>query len=173
MTTSVDNPNVILDAARIRRSVQRIARQIHEDFHSADQLVLVAVDGQGTVLADRIAEELIAISDGNVLSSVLSIHKDEPLQHEISMSPDVGEQLRGATVVVVDDVLNSGRTLLYAVRHILGFAPRCVAACVLVDRIHRRFPIRADYVGLSLSTTFQSHITVKLSGDEEDVALLS
>ena len=171
MNSSADSPTVILDAARIRRSVQRIARQIHEDFHNADQLVLVAIAGQGTVLADRIAAELIEISDGHVLSTVLTMHKDEPLDHDISIAPDLGAQLKGATVVVVDDVLNSGRTLLYAVRYLLGYSPRTVAACVLVDRIHRRFPIRADYVGLSLSTTLQSHITVKLSGD--DVALLS
>ncbi|MDG2426189.1 MAG: phosphoribosyltransferase family protein [Flavobacteriales bacterium] len=167
-----EQPTVILDAARIRRSVQRIARQIHEDHHLSDHLVIVGIDGQGTVLADRIASELISITKGNVRSLVLSLHKDDPLNHAISLSED-GATLEGAAVVVVDDVLNSGRTLLYGVRHLLGFSPRSVAACVLVDRIHRRFPIRADYVGKSLSTTFKSHITVRLAGGNKDVALLS
>ena len=73
------------------------------------------------------------------------------------------EEIQSKVVVIVDDVLNSGKTLIYAVKHILDSGPKGVYTTVLVDRIHRSFPVRADYCGLSLSTHLNEHISVKLS----------
>ena len=74
-------------------------------------------------------------------------------------------------VVLVDDVLNSGKTLVYALAHILKGDPKSVKTVTLVDRRHRKFPIKADYVGMTLSTTIQEHISVRFSGDETKVVL--
>ena len=168
---------VILDAERIQRCVQRIARQILEDHHEAQRIVVAAIDGQGKVLANRIATELSAIEAPEHKMCIIQMDKDAPLDHPLSMVDETGapfdtEWIRESVVIVVDDVLNSGRTLLHGVAHILPGRPRHVSTCVLVDRIHRRFPVRADYVGQSLSTNLKAHIAVQLSGPGPDVALL-
>ena len=168
---------VILDAERIARCIQRIARQILEDHHAAQRLVIAAIDGQGKVLAARIAGALSEMDAPQTLSCIIQMDKDAPLDHPISLVDQAGDpfdsaQMNEAVVIVVDDVLNSGRTLLYGVAHILPARPRHVGTCVLVDRIHRRFPVRADYVGQSLSTNLKAHIAVELSGPGPDVALL-
>ncbi len=174
---STTSSAVILDAERIQRCVQRIARQILEDHHQAARIVVTAIDGQGTVLGERIAAELMSIEAPETHSCILRMNKDAPLDHEMSLLDTAGnpfdmKTMEEAVVIVVDDVLNSGRTLLYGIAHILPARPRHVGACVLVDRIHRRFPVRADYVGQSLSTNLKAHISVELSGPGPDVALL-
>lgn len=168
---------VILNAQRIERCIQRIARQILEDHHAAPLIAIAAIDGQGTVMARRIVDALEAISENAVSGFTVSLDKDAPLDHPITVTDRHGsdfaaESLDGATIIVVDDVLNSGRTLLHAVAHLLPFRPRHIAMCVLVDRIHRRFPVRADYVGMSLSTNLKAHIDVRLSGPGPDEAVL-
>lgn len=168
---------VILDAQRIERCIQRIARQILEDHHTAPLIAIAAIDGQGTVMAKRLVDALDAISGQVVQGFTVTLDKDTPLDHPISVTDRHGaafpaESLDGATIIVVDDVLNSGRTLLHAVAHLLPFRPRYIATCVLVDRIHRRFPVRADYVGMSLSTNLKAHIDVRLSGPGPDEAVL-
>ena len=169
--------SVILDAQRIERCIQRIARQILEDHHAAPLIAIAAIDGQGTVMARRIVDALEAISENAVSGFTVSLDKDAPLDHPIAVTDRHGGDfaagsLDGATIIVVDDVLNSGRTLLHAVAHLLPFRPRHIAMCVLVDRIHRRFPVRADYVGMSLSTNLKAHIDVRLSGPGPDEAVL-
>ncbi len=169
---------VILDAERINRCVQRIARQILEDHHGAGRIVVAAIEGQGRVLAGRIVNELSSISKAETHSCIIRMDKDAPLDHPMELvstdnGPFDGANIRGAVTIVVDDVLNSGRTLLHGVAFILPFRPHHVGTCVLVDRIHRRFPVRADYVGQSLSTNLKSHIAVELSGPGPDAALLT
>lgn len=176
-TTNTSGETVILDAQRIERCIQRIARQLLEDHHEAARLVISAIDGQGTVLADRIAIALRSITENEVLRCTLILDKDAPLDHPVRVADVKGADfdlslLNGSVVIVVDDVLNSGRTLLHAVAHMLPSRPGHVGTCVLVDRIHRRFPVRADYVGKSLSTNLKSHIDVRLSGTGVDEAVL-
>ena len=176
-TESPAAPTVILDAERIQRCVQRIARHILEDHHGATRLVVAAIDGQGTVLAQRITAELKQIDAPETHACVIEMDKDAPLDHPMGVvdadgAPFDQSIMKEAVVIVVDDVLNSGRTLLYGLAHILPARPRHVGICVLVDRIHRRFPVRADYVGQSLSTNLKAHIDVQLSGPGPDVALL-
>ena len=168
---------VILDAQRIERCIQRIARQILEDHHAAPRIAITAIDGQGTVMARRLVDALEGISEVPVLGFTVTMDKDAPLDHPITLTDRHGNDfdrtiLQGATIIVVDDVLNSGRTLLHAVDTLLQTRPRGIAACVLVDRIHRRFPVRADYVGMSLSTNLKAHIDVRLSGPGPDEAVL-
>lgn len=176
-TTNPSGETVILDVQRIERCIQRIARQLLEDHHEAERIVISAIDGQGTVLAERIAIALRAIAQNDVLRCTLILDKDAPLDHPVRLADeqnnpfDVG-LMQGSVVIVVDDVLNSGRTLLHAVAHLLPSRPEHVGTCVLVDRIHRRFPIRADYVGKSLSTNLKAHIDVRLSGPGVDEAVL-
>lgn len=175
--STIQGEAVILNAQRIERCIQRIARQLLEDHHSAERVVISAIDGQGTVLAKRIAEALRSISKHEVVRCTLVLDKDAPLDHPVRIVDENNNDfdtplIQGSVAVVVDDVLNSGRTLLHAVAHLLPFRPHHVGTCVLVDRIHRRFPVRADYVGKSLSTNLKAHIDVRLSGPCVDEAVL-
>ena len=151
---STSGETVILDAERIERCIQRIARQILEDHH-APLIAITAIDSPGTVIR-RIVDALEAISQTPVQGFTVTLDKEAPLDHPIAVADRHGAAdasvLDGATIIVVDDVLNSGRTLLHAVATLLPHRPQYIATCVLVDRIHRRFPVQADYVGQSLST---------------------
>ena len=91
---------------------------------------------------------------------------DQPVQTDIN--PD---QLKNATLILIDDVQNSGRTLAYALRHFLQYPVHAVQTCVLIDRRHNFFPVKADYIGLSLSTTLQEHVQVEVNGTEVTVLL--
>jgi len=91
----------------------------------------------------------------------LALDKDKPLEAPVKLSTDLAS-LRGRTVVLVDDVLMSGRTLMYAAAHLVTVPLKRLTTVVLVDRRHRSYPIRADIVGLTLSTTTQEHISVEL-----------
>jgi pyrimidine operon attenuation protein/uracil phosphoribosyltransferase len=81
------------------------------------------------------------------------------------------EMLKNAVVVLVDDVQNSGRTMMYAIKYFLQFEVQSIQTCVLVDRGHNRFPVHSDFVGLSLSTTLQEHVSVEFTENDAEVYL--
>ena len=101
----------------------------------------------------------------------LVINKEQPFSNDISVSLGV-DDYKEKVVILIDDVLNSGKTMIYGVKHFLNVPLKKLNTAVLLDRQHNRFPIKADYVGTSLSTTIQEHITVELN-ETESVAYLS
>ena len=163
----------ILESEQIERKLQRIARQIIEEFHTEDVLHLITIAGNGEPVGKRIGEIIEAVGGLQVQASVLTLNKSNPLEGDIAFSV-ASETLSGQSVVVLDDVLNSGKTLMYAVHHILSAGPKRVATAVLIDRIHRSFPVRADFCGLTLSTNLKEHIEViiKASASASDAATL-
>jgi len=154
----------ILTALQIQQKIERIAHQLYEDHSEEKELIFVGVEQRGAALARRIAALMGKISDISIRYYSIELDKDHPLDAPVVFDVEV-EDVEGRTVVLVDDVLNSGRTLMYAVRHILQAEVKSLATVVLVDRRHRRYPIRADYAGLTLSTTLQEHIAVELNDD--------
>ncbi|MCC5924729.1 MAG: phosphoribosyltransferase, partial [Crocinitomicaceae bacterium] len=122
--------------------------------------------GNGSVLAKRLAEQVISISACDILIGEVAVFKAEPQSQEVSLSLSY-EQLRNKIVILIDDVLNSGATMQYALVKILGQPVKSIKTVALVDRKHRRFPIRCDYVGLTLSTTLQDRIEVEMKAGEE------
>jgi pyrimidine operon attenuation protein/uracil phosphoribosyltransferase len=161
--------NKILNSDQIQRKLQRIARELLEAHHCEKELVLVGIDGQGLEMASRLNDILKSISKLNTRFEMIKLNKKAPLNSEIVCSFS-GEDLKDKVVIVIDDVLYSGKTLIYAVKHILDSDPREVYTTVLVDRIHRSFPIRADYCGLSLSTHLKENITVKLNNAGQNIS---
>lgn len=163
----------ILESDQIERKLQRIARQIIEEFHTEAILHLITIAGNGEPVGKRIGEIIEAIGGLQVQSSVLTLNKTKPLAGNIALSVP-SESLAGQSVIVLDDVLNSGKTLMYAVHHILSAGPKRVATAVLIDRIHRSFPVRADFCGLTLSTNLKEHIEVSIeaSASASDAATL-
>lgn len=163
----------ILEASQIERKLQRIARQIAEEFLHSEEIHLVTIAGNGVQVGIRLSTILQEICDMPITASIITLNKNAPLEQAIQLSIAL-EDLADQDVVIVDDVLNSGKTLMYAVHHILSVGPRRVATAVLVDRIHRSFPVRADFCGLSLSTNLKEHIDVTISSEpsEKDEAVL-
>lgn len=162
----------ILDARAIHRKIVRIAFEIWEDNYDEAELVIAGIghDDEGYALAERLTEELRRIADKPVHLTSINLDKAHPTSKpiETGLTPDI---VNGRTVVIVDDVANSGRTLLYAIKPLLDMAPRKIRVAVLVDRRHKAYPISADYVGTSLSTTLHEHIDVVLQGEDPGVFL--
>tara|TARA_B100000767_G_C19471280_1_gene412212 strand:+ start:75 stop:590 length:516 start_codon:yes stop_codon:yes gene_type:complete len=154
--------NKILDSDQIQRKLQRIAREFIEAHHTEKELILIGIEGQGLEMASRLLQIVKSISQVNVRLEKIKLNKKAPLHSEIVSSFSQAD-LHDKVVIVIDDVLYSGKTLIYAVKHILESDPKGVYTTVLVDRIHRSFPIRADYFGLTLSTHLKENISVNLS----------
>lgn len=154
------NRTVILDKERINLKLQRMAFEIWENYSKETSVTLIGVEGSGVKVAQSLAERLKKISPLEVNVLTVQLNKRSPLSKEIL----IDEDLTGRAIVVVDDVANSGKTLLYALTPILKYEPKKVMIAVLVDRRHKSFPITPDIVGHSVSTTLQEHIEVETEG---------
>lgn len=154
----------ILDPWKVRQTIRRLAHQVLEDHYREEQIAIVGVHGIGAEIARLLEEEFAAICDIPFVCYQINLNKDEPLTEPIEFEGNLN-QLNNGAVLLVDDVLNSGKTLSYAVAYLLDHAPRSLKTVVLVDRIHRRFPIRADYYGMRLSTNIKEHVRVVAEAD--------
>ncbi|HQX99480.1 MAG TPA: phosphoribosyltransferase family protein [Flavobacteriales bacterium] len=152
---------IVLDHDRVQRKLQRIAHQLHEENWEEQGIVLVGISPRGTTIAKRLADRLTQGTDLGVELVELELDKDAPLQVPPSLSVEA-DRLHDRVVVLVDDVLMSGRTLMHAASYLIQVPLKKLTTVVLVDRRHRTYPIRVDIVGLSLSTTLQEHISVEL-----------
>ena len=150
------NTPEILGAEAIAHKVQRLAWELYDRHSKAEQLYVVGIQGNGYWLAQQLVAKLNAISDIKIELMELALDKNDPKPADMQI-----DLPSGAHVALVDDVLNSGRTLLWAVIKLMEFHPQQLSTTVLVDRSHKRYPVKADIKGLSLSTTLQE--TVKLN----------
>ncbi len=154
------NSTVILKEEKIDQKIKRMAYQIYEKFADESEIVVVGIREKGALLAEKIADELRSFAEPKITLESLKLKKGElKAEPEISFSK---KDLDGKVVALVDDVLNSGITLIHAASHLLDANIKELTTIVLVDRRHRKFPIRADIVGMTLSTTLQEHIEVDL-----------
>jgi pyrimidine operon attenuation protein/uracil phosphoribosyltransferase len=162
----------VLDQLQIDQKINRIAYHIYEDHCDEKELIIAGIADRGFVLATLISDKLKSISDMKVSLVAMHINKENPTDTavEIPLKPT---EFRNKVVILVDDVLNSGKTLIYGARHFLVVPLKRLSTAVLVDRRHRRFPIRADYVGLSLATTMKEHISVEFNKKGKSAVYLS
>lgn len=160
----------ILNAAQIEQKINRLAYQILENTFEESAINIGGIQGNGYHLAERLAA--IIQLHGKVKTEVfeIQINKDEPWAAPVTLSIDK-DQLKNSFIILVDDVLNSGKTMQYALIEFLRFPTKAIRTVTLVDRTHRRFPIRADYAGLSLSTTLREHVHVDLTPGKEKAFL--
>jgi pyrimidine operon attenuation protein/uracil phosphoribosyltransferase len=129
------------------------------------------VAGRGSDVAKRLHQKLSAInSEITVRLESIQLNKDKPLQEDIQCTAEI-KSMKGKYVVLIDDVLNSGKTLIYASRFLLDADLKGLAIATLIDRYHRKFPIRPDYVGLTLSTNLREHVSVDFTKGKEAVYL--
>lgn len=164
----------VMSGADVTRALRRIAHEIVERNRGTDDVVLVGIRTRGAPLAERLAEHLEEIEDRAIPVGVLDIgmyRDDIDSRPRTPLGPtDVPVSINGKTVVLVDDVLYTGRTIRAALDALadLGRAAR-VQLAVVVDRGHRQLPIRADFVGKNLPTAVAEHVTVKVAQiDGED-----
>ena len=160
---------LVLDKTQIEQKINRIAYQIFEDNFEEKEIFIAGIAPSGFVLAEKIVQAIENISPLKVHLLKINMDKENPLSKEIQL-PISPNALKNKSIILVDDVLNSGKTLIYSMRPFLDIDVKKIRTVVLVNRNHKRFPIAADYVGISLATTMQEHITVKL-GDKESVYL--
>lgn len=159
----------ILTAKQIQQKVRRIASQLYETNFDEKALVLAGVAGEGYELARRLARELQQIAPFAVSLVRIDIDKSQTAQPPINLpATDYTDRV----VVLIDDVLYSGRTLAFSLQPFLSVAVRKIQVAVLVNRNHPRYPIAADFIGLELATTLNEHVDVILSDpDQEGVYL--
>jgi len=152
--------NVILDNEQITQKIKRIAYQIYEINCIESEIVIAGITGNGFQLAIRIKENLEMISPLKITLCEVKIDKKIPL-NKISTSIPL-ESLKDLSVILVDDVLSTGRTLIYGVAHFLQVPLKQLKTAVLINRNHKKYPVKADFKGLSLSTTSQEHISIEI-----------
>ena len=158
---------LVLNAQQISQKIQRMAWQIYEQNHEEKNIIVAGIDKRGFVLAERIAKTLENISETEVKLLSVKLDKENPLETPIQVYE---EDFANQTVVLVDDVLNSGKTMMYGAQYFIQKPLKKLMTAVLIDRNYKRFPVKADVVGLSLSTTMQEHVSVEL-GNKEAVYL--
>lgn len=151
--------NQILSQSKVDQIIRRIAYQIHENNMNED-VILVGVDPGGKKLADQINRNLEEIKGTLATCISISLDKENPLNSDIIIS-GATEDLNGRTIILCDDVLNSGRTLAYSLTKLLTLGVKKVETAVLVLRTHGKFPIYANYKGYELSTTINEMVEVK------------
>lgn len=156
--------NIILTHQEINHKIKRIAYQIYETFVDTDELVLAGIAPNGYVFAEKIAQELQSIS--NLKISLCEVYMDKDKPETVITTSIPKEAYADKGLILVDDVLNSGTTLIYAVRHFLDVPLKKFKTAVLVDRNHKKYPVKADFKGISLSTSLLEHVHVVF--DEKD-----
>lgn len=162
----------ILDTVQIRQKINRLAFEVYENNFDAKELLVVGIDGNGYKVALQLAEKITEISKLKVKIGKICLDKTKPWVGEPAV--DFKEKdFVNKNVILVDDVLNSGKTLMYAVKLFLDKPVKKITTVILVDRSHSRFPVKADFVGLTLSTNLQEHIEADFSKKNKEAVYLT
>jgi pyrimidine operon attenuation protein/uracil phosphoribosyltransferase len=162
--------NRILSHQQIQHKVRRIAYQIYESNVEESEIVLAGIDGGGLNFAKKIQKVLQQITTAHIVLCKVSMNKKNPILSGVSTSiPE--EDYANKSVVLIDDVLNSGTTLIYGVHHFLRVPLKQLKTAVLVNRNHKKYPVKADYKGISLSTSLQEHVHVQFEAKNDSVFL--
>ncbi|HRH66610.1 MAG TPA: phosphoribosyltransferase family protein [Bacteroidia bacterium] len=151
----------LLTAKQCEQRINRIAYQVYEDNAGETEIVVAGIRSSGFDIAEMLSNVLKKIAPFNVLLIDVRLDKHSQTMTEVQI-PLSGDRLQGKVIILVDDVLNSGKTMMHALKPFLAADIKKIRTAVLVDRNHRRYPIAADYAGLSLATTLQEHVTVEI-----------
>ncbi len=158
----------ILADRQIRQKIRRIAIEILERNYGEPEIILAGLNNNGLGFAQLLLTELLPLApaDMSITLTRIRLNPANPVEYDPYIEMPA-EALRNKNIILVDDVANTGRTIFYAVQPLLKVVPKQVEVAVLVDRKHKSFPIKADYVGLSLATTLLENIEVNIRGTEE------
>lgn len=151
----------ILNQSVAEQKMRRMALEVMENNQDETELVLAGIRESGSVVARNMQRMIAEIAD--IKTELLTITLDKRLPEEIVLSKSF--DFNNKVIIIIDDVANSGKTLLYSLKPFLAYHPKKIQSLVLVERSHNSFPVRSDYVGLSIATTLQEHIYVEVDGD--------
>ncbi len=166
----VAEKSLILDARQVQQKIRRMAFEIYEHNFKEKHITIAGIEGQGYVLAGLLAEQLRLISPFEIALVKVSLDKQAPSQNSITVDCEV-KSLRKKCIILVDDVLNTGRTFAYGMKPFLDVEVKKIETAVLVNRSHTAFPIHPQYTGYALATTIKDHVEVNL-GNEPAVYLV-
>tara|TARA_R110001583_G_scaffold31233_3_gene107056 strand:+ start:5528 stop:6025 length:498 start_codon:yes stop_codon:yes gene_type:complete len=150
--------SIILTNEQIKNKTRRIAYQIYETNSNEKEIIIAGINGNGFVFAKNIAKILTEISEIKVVICEVKIDKKNPIK-EITTSITSSEY-KNKSLVLIDDVLSSGTTLIYGIKHFLEVPLKRFKTAVLINRNHKKYPVKADFKGISLSTSMREHINV-------------
>jgi pyrimidine operon attenuation protein/uracil phosphoribosyltransferase len=151
----------ILTHLQVEQKITRLAHQIIENCYGENEIFLAGICGNGILLAEKMKAIIEKESDLKTVVFEITLDKIDPLSHPITLSVSE-EKLSNSFIILIDDVINSGVTMQYALKKILQKPTKAIKTVVLIDRMHRRYPIKADFVGMSLSTTLKERVEVYL-----------
>jgi pyrimidine operon attenuation protein/uracil phosphoribosyltransferase len=155
--------NYILNKATAAQKMQRLALEVAEQLQGDDKdVIVIGIKNSGLVIAEKMGVLLKAIVPNPI--KIIAATLDKQLPKTVTLSADI--DFTSKHVLLCDDVANSGRTMLYALKPLLDFYPASIQTLVLVERMHKQFPVKPDYVGLSIATTVQEHIEVEIENGE-------
>jgi pyrimidine operon attenuation protein/uracil phosphoribosyltransferase len=161
---------LILDSQQISHKVRRIAFEIYENNYEEDELILAGIDDKGYQLAQLLMAELISIANFKVTLVKVVLDKEHPMGKKVQI--DIAEKdVKDKCVILIDDVLNTGRTLAYGMHPFMEIKIKKMEIAVLVNRSHKLFPVSASYSGYELSTTLSDRIEVVFANDKSAVYL--
>jgi pyrimidine operon attenuation protein/uracil phosphoribosyltransferase len=160
--------NYILSKEVAEKKMRRMAYEILENNTDEKEIVLAGIRESGSVVARVIQKMLGEIS--SIKTDLITITLDKKHPEDVSLSKRI--DFNNKAIILIDDVSNSGKTLLYALKPFIDAHPKKIQILVLVERTHTSFPVRPDYVGLSIATTIQEHIFVEVKGEEVQGAYL-
>jgi pyrimidine operon attenuation protein/uracil phosphoribosyltransferase len=160
---------LVLNHKQIQQKIVRMAYEIYERNASEQSLVFAGITGMGNLLANYLAKTLEEISPLKASVIEIILDKNNVSRSEISFSDTTN--LENQCIIIVDDVLNTGKTLIYALKPFLDLPIKKMELAVLVNRSHKLFPVTPDYTGLELATTLSEHIVVDLNDTSHSVHL--
>lgn len=157
----VSEKTLILDERQVQQKIKRMAFEIYEHNFNEKNIVVAGIEGQGYILAKLLTKQVQQISPLEVILVKVTLDKLAPAQSEVTLDCEL-KSLKKKCIVLVDDVLNTGRTFAYGMKPFLDIEVKKIETAVLVNRSHTLFPIYPQYTGYALTTTIKDHVEVNL-----------
>lgn len=158
----MSDKKLLLNAEQVDLKIKRLSNEVAEKYYDAKELYIFGIDGQGYVLADKVKKEIENLIDIKLVLGKIIINKNDPIG-SVKVDKHLLTKIKNKDVLLIDDVLNSGKTLFYAMQAFIEIPLRSLKVLVLVNRSHQQFPVHPDFVGMSLSTTYENHIEAELN----------
>ncbi len=161
----------ILNERQIQQKIQRLAIEILENNYEEGKIILAGINNNGYRFAELLRAELQQLNKVKIIMTRIRLNPAAPLAEAIEVDMPLAE-LANKTIILIDDVANTGRTIFYACKPLLEILPKKIEVAVLVNRTHKSFPIKVDYVGLSLATTLRDNINVQIEKATDQAVFL-
>ncbi len=156
----------LLNQKQIQQKLKRLAYEILENNYNEKEIILAGINNNGMHFAEMLLQELLSLTDIQFTLTRIRLNPAKPLAEEVTIEIPI-KDLKNKVIIIVDDVANTGRTIYYALKPLMNVIPKKIEVAVLVDRKHKSFPIKVDYLGLSLATTLKENIDVKIKNVKE------